>query len=722
MTGLLLTLFEPSDRALAEPPLPEEPVAIGHQPQFLFDGHVVDNHWALRFTTEAVRRVVHRPVRHPANPLIAGRGGYVNVHYDEQAVVHRMWYQTHHPEWRERPDHPKYAIAYAESADGLEWELPNLGQHQWRGGKDNNICWLPPGRRGASGGHVIDAATIPESDRRGYRYIMVYSGSDGLALVGSEDGVRWDDDGAMTIKHIHSDTYNNIVYDPDRRRYVMTLRPKHVYRAGQEAMIDSGMSRRVARLVNDELWTEWSEPPQTLLLPDETDADRGFTAFYGMGVTHAHGLFWGFLWPFKFNDDIYTELVVSRDAEHYRRFADQPRLIDMGEEGAWDDGMVYGGTRWIEAGNQWRLYYAGHDGPHGSRERTAGIGLATIRKHGFVSLLGPPRGGVVVTRRLVWPGGKLVINADARKGDLTVRVSDAERKPLEGFDHADCVPFRGDNTDHVAHWNTRSIEELAGESIRLEFYVRDADLYSFRAATGDVPDGRIDPDDPETATPEPVDLGKVSEAPAGGEEVLSLPFDEEESLPAELHGAKVVVGDGEDESTSPRWIADGRQGGAMGFAKPGVFLRVGNSPAYRPATGRIELWFRPRETLDDGIGSNKYLFYLHQTSALRVGLTIGENGRLRFFSHKKDAVPLEIHSDRARWEAGRWYRAIVAFGEGGLRLYVDGILQRETDPSPRGLDHLGGGSLFIGSALPRLGGDHTFPGDIDEVRIVSGGE
>jgi len=179
--------------------------------------------------------------------------------------------------------------------------------------------------------------------------------------------------GATTLEHIHSDTYNNIVYDPDGERYVMTLRPKHIYRVGQEKMINLGMSRRVARLVSDELCTGWSGQPQTLLIPDETDA---------------------------------------------------------------------------------------------------------------------------------------------------------EREPIEGFDHVDCVPFRGDDTDHAVRWKSRSPDELAGRVVRLEFYLRDAHLYSFRAASGKIPDGRIDPGNPETATPPPVDRAAVSEPPAGGEEVLRLGFDE----------------------------------------------------------------------------------------------------------------------------------------------------------------------------------------------------
>ncbi len=46
-------------------PFPTEPLEIGHEPQFVFDLHVVDTTWALKLKGEPMRRVLHRP-RHAA--------------------------------------------------------------------------------------------------------------------------------------------------------------------------------------------------------------------------------------------------------------------------------------------------------------------------------------------------------------------------------------------------------------------------------------------------------------------------------------------------------------------------------------------------------------------------------------------------------------------------------------------------------------------------------
>ena len=54
--------------------------------QFVFDNHIIDNHWALKYKREAVRRVFHQPVKHERNPLIEGDGGYTTIVRDKACV------------------------------------------------------------------------------------------------------------------------------------------------------------------------------------------------------------------------------------------------------------------------------------------------------------------------------------------------------------------------------------------------------------------------------------------------------------------------------------------------------------------------------------------------------------------------------------------------------------------------------------------------------------
>ncbi len=487
---VLLTLMVWGPRRSAAQ-VPEQPIEMDRGvPQFFVDDWLVDNRFAIKYKQQAVVHAVHPPQKHPANPVYLGDCGYVNVARQPKTDRFQLWTQVHR--WVEKPSgrSSRYAIAYAESADGLRWHAPNLGLFEWQGSRDNNIVIRGPNNARASGPQLL--LTLPPEQRRGYEYVMTYRTGgagkehDGIRLIGSQDGIHWDTDGEIRLKHVHSDTLNSIVFDASRNRYLMTLRAKDRYRRFKGQMIDTGASRRIAFLTSDELWKAWEGQPRALLTPDEVDAEGHYNFFYGMPMHYYAGIYWGFLWVFRMNDPIHTELVTSRDGVHWRRSPRRMPLIPRGDDGTWDDGMTFGGPHWVEVGDQWWFYYAGHDGGHDSKDRQAAIGLATCPKERLVGLYGPPRaGGVVVTRLIRWPGGDLFINAAARRSgaaQLTVRVSDAIREPLEGFDHADCRPFPGDAVRHRVTWaGDRSMDELVGRVVRLEIFLQDVDLFTIVA-------------------------------------------------------------------------------------------------------------------------------------------------------------------------------------------------------------------------------------------------
>jgi hypothetical protein len=491
---LWLTWFACCGLLDAAPPV--EPIQIGGAPQFVFDNQIVDNHWAIKYKREAVQRVFHTAKKHATQPIITGdQPSYLWVIREPGDGRFRMWYQANTRVGSDDAQGRKFRtdIAYAESSDGIHWTKPALNLFPGHTQKPSNAVI------GHTDWPKVEACApclleIPEKDRRGFRYVMMYrakgAGSkevSGIRLVGSHDGIRWEESSDTRIAHLHSDHPNTISYDPVSRQYVMYCRPKHIYRTFRGAMIDTGASRRIARLTSRSLWSNWLEhaDPQTVLIPDEIDSARHFNFFYGMPTTYRSGIYWGFLEPFRMNDFVYTELVTSRDGIHFDRLPKRLPLIEYGPDGSWDDTMIFASPAWVEVGDEWWVYYSGWDGPHGIADRTGAIGLARVRKERFVSLRGPRGGGVVCTRQLVWPGGELVINADASEGVLRVRVSDIRRKPIEGFDYAACSDFRADHVAHRVTWKDRKLAELTGETIRLEFYLQDADLYTFRAVRED---------------------------------------------------------------------------------------------------------------------------------------------------------------------------------------------------------------------------------------------
>jgi len=503
---VLLTRAVLTESLFAE--LPREPVEIGYAPQFLFDNHIVENHWAIKYKRQVVSRVFHPPQKHPENPILQGdQPSHLWVVRDQESGLFRMYYQANYrvrapqtgdenqetlPTRITKAKGRAYStyIAYAESTDGVNWEKPDLKLFAWHKEKPNNIV-IGRAERPEVETSAPCIVEVPEPDKRGYRYLLMYrakgrggSAINGIRLIGSDDGVHWDQESDTRIAHLHSDCHNTISFDPSRSEYVMFCRAKHIFRAWGDNMFDTGASRRVARLGSPALWADWlaERKPQTVLVPNEIDAATHFNFFYGMPTRHWAGIYWGFLQPFRMNDFLHSELAVSRDGFHFQRFAGRPKLVEHGEEGAWDDEMILASPSWIEVGDEWWIYYNGWDGPHGTSDRTGAIGLAKVRKEGFVSMRGPQAGGVVCTRTILWPGGELVVNADASQGTLRVRVSDENRRPIKGLDYEDCEDFRDDSVAHEVTWKNRSMHELAGATVRLEFFLQDADLYTFRAS------------------------------------------------------------------------------------------------------------------------------------------------------------------------------------------------------------------------------------------------
>jgi len=235
--------------------VPEEPISISPGvPQFFVDDWLVDNRFAIKYKSNAVVHNVRPPVKHSSNPVYRGDCGYVNVAQDSKSGKFQLWTQVHQWLGTAKGSGSKYAIAYAESSDGLKWNAPNLGLFEWKGTKQNNIVIRGPKNARASGPQLL--LTLPEDHKRGFRYVMTYRTGgagrdhDGIRLIGSQDGIHWDAKSDTLLKHIHSDTLNSIVYDAGRKRYLMTCRAKDRYRRFRGDMIDTGASRRVSFMTN----------------------------------------------------------------------------------------------------------------------------------------------------------------------------------------------------------------------------------------------------------------------------------------------------------------------------------------------------------------------------------------------------------------------------------------------------------------------------------------
>ena len=109
----------------------------------------------------------------------------------------------------------------------------------------------------------------------------------------------------------------------------------------------------------------------------------------------------------------------------------------------------------------------------------------TIRMDGFVSAQAPLSGGNIVTKPLTFYGTQLQINhSTSAAGGVRVEIQNKDGKPIPGFSLDDCDVQFGDQLDRMVSWRSESdVSQLAGQTVRLRFELRDADLYAFQFTT-----------------------------------------------------------------------------------------------------------------------------------------------------------------------------------------------------------------------------------------------
>ncbi|MCY4376413.1 MAG: hypothetical protein OXC31_21870 [Spirochaetaceae bacterium] len=173
-------------------------------------------------------QVVGRAEKHPANPVIIpgdaeawdsdrASNWAASIAWDPMQRQFTAWYYgTDRGSTVSFEAEHHSSIGYAVSDDGVVWEKPRLGLHDYRGSKDNNICSRPDGADASHFCVLIDpeapddrryqaltwmpvaaggreaAGNVFEGVTRRMRYVLHYS-RDGIHWQRSGDGVQWPD-------------------------------------------------------------------------------------------------------------------------------------------------------------------------------------------------------------------------------------------------------------------------------------------------------------------------------------------------------------------------------------------------------------------------------------------------------------------------------------------------------------------------------------------------
>jgi len=407
-------------------------------------------------------------------------------------------------------------ICYATSEDGVNWEKPFLGLHDyearlWTGepvGGQNNI--VPTGSMLAP---VYDPGD-PDPQRR-YKGMGWRKGAAGLVPMVSPDCLRWR---YLDVEPVPSSDEAHFSFDGERRLFIATV--KH------GTPEEGSPYGRCFSLSTSEDFEHWSRI-RLVFHADQTDqengverlarffADAGYltplcnrpeeyrTDVYNFPVFRYEGLYLGLPvmhhWagkhpPMYENVDSRksVELACSRDLLNWERVANRAPFMELspvGDGSAYDTGQIVVTNGPVARNNELWFYYLGlrhrclspADRLAGKGLDTGAVCMAKLRMDGFVSLKGGIEWGSVLTKPLMVEGDELRVNVDSWRGRLRAEILDAsDGQPIRGYTREDSIAAVIDSIDEPLRWRDRAdVGELRGRTVRIRFSLWQAELYGF---------------------------------------------------------------------------------------------------------------------------------------------------------------------------------------------------------------------------------------------------
>lgn len=449
--------------------------------------------------------VYHTPDFYAGNPVLEPSAEWENttegapyaapfsdgIWYDDKDGKFKMWYLAGAGSIHKQ-DKQTFYTGYAESADGMHWIKPELDLVKGTclvdtANRDAATIWLDRKETDPARRYKMFNVERRPTDRR-WQFILKYS----------PDGIHWSEGVAQS-----GDLYDrsSVFYNPFRDVWCLSMRygtkvssRSRSYLEAKDPETAVSMAHRVRKGIPDRNVVFWFTPddkePRHPEFPDVHPGIYNFDCIPYESIMLGQYAVWqgpennicGELGIQKRNEIC---LGYSRDGFHFSRPSHIPFMANDTSEGAWNWGNMQsiGGVPLI-VGDSLYFYCSGRRLNDIMWDSYTSTGLAKLRRDGFVSMkAGKEEEGTLKTEPISFDGKYLFVNADVpgKKSQLLVEVLDEKGNPIEGFTKADCLGLKKtDSTKAMMTWkNNKDLSSLAGKPVRLKFYLKDGDLYSF---------------------------------------------------------------------------------------------------------------------------------------------------------------------------------------------------------------------------------------------------
>jgi hypothetical protein len=480
----------------------QEPIEIGTRRELFVDGHLIDK-------LAGARRRLHHPIPreiaivHDA-PWEGAGSGYHSVIRD--GALYRMYHRGSALGVTDgRLKTGRQVYCYVESRDGIHWTKPDLSLFEYNGSKKNNIIWTGVGVHNFA--PFLDTRPgCPRESR--FKALAGTAKEGGLFAFHSPDGIHWS---LMRDKPVVTkgafDSQNLAFWDTAAGKYRAYFRT--FTKGTTTGKVWKPAGYRAIRTASSTDFLSWSDEAD--LTYEDSPVEHLYTNQIAPYFRAPHILI-GF--PTRYIErgwspsmralpqlehrqqraaanlrygTALTEglLMAGRNGVHFERWNEAFLRPGPQRPDTWNYGHNYIASNVVEtksslpgAPNELSLYAT--EGAWTGNSNA--IRRYTLRLDGFVSVNADWKGGELITRPLRFGGNRLGINfATSSAGSIRVEIQDARGRPLPGFALDECPDVFGDEIDRTVEWKGGSnVGGLAGQTVRLRFVLKDADLYALK--------------------------------------------------------------------------------------------------------------------------------------------------------------------------------------------------------------------------------------------------
>ena len=471
---------------------PAKPVHLGWRRELFVDDFLIES-------LNGARLLLHRP--QAANvaikfdkPWEGAFSGYVTVLKTPDRYL--LYYRGLPQAGKDGTNSEVTCVAQSE--DGIRWKKQNVGKYEVHGSKENNIVLMNQAPASHNFAPFLDSNPKARTEHR----FKALGGNDrGLIAFVSADGLSWKRlQEKPVFKQGVFDSQNVSFWSASEQKYVCYFRTwtKGGYRGFRTISRTTStdfvnwtkpVAMKYEGKYEEHLYTNQTSPyyraphvyiglaarfmPGRKVLSAE-DAKR-------VGVNRRYS-----------GDCSDTVLISTRGGANYdRTFRESFLRPGLGQEN-WVSRSNYAACGIVPTGsNEVSVYLARNYG-----QASSYLQRYKLRVDGFASINSGFGGGTMTTRLLTFaiPRSKqpvktvepsrvvLSLNVStSAAGSVKAEFLDETGKAIEGFSKADCDVIIGDKTDYVVRWKgNANVKRLMGASVRLKFYLKDADLYSLQ--------------------------------------------------------------------------------------------------------------------------------------------------------------------------------------------------------------------------------------------------